>query len=495
MTDSSKKLHDLAQAVDSTEVPMAEVAGGVIRATNAAFANCYGECSGKTYADFFAPDQVEQLEWLLGSMHNEADKIVLTLREDLGSDFAGKQVMVQLWPLSEHFCLLSMQLDFSMRRLADIDELTRLPNRRKAMMLLDIETARAQRESNFCLTLADIDHFKSINDTYGHDIGDLVLREVSKAMSAALRGGDWVARWGGEEFLILTSNSDIIEGIRPIERIREQLKKTAYEGAPDLKVTMSFGMVSSAADRNVRGLIYRADILLYDAKQNGRNRIEVSGKEKSVWWFAENIRSAVHEERIKAGMLPISGWQGEPLLAQALPYLAGEEDYGETEKMLAAAARLHEQVLVDHTLLMGCRARGSEAAPYFFPLRKSLLAEHEGAVMDCLQHIAPMYAGIDALSPPPETALATIAALGKPVVLFNYDGAHAPAHLLGIENLSHVVFSGTHAAPGMMALLNKNGIKCYAPSSRPLSAEEAVDLQQLGFTGYVAPLAMENISR
>jgi diguanylate cyclase (GGDEF)-like protein len=159
------------------------------------------------------------------------------------------------------------------------DELTRLPNRRHILALAG-EQVQAARQGGepFCLVALDVDHFKRINDTYGHDVGDLVLQRVAHACRSALRREDWIGRTGGEEFLAVLPRTSSAVALDVGARLR-----SAVEGidcadlAPGLKVTASLGVTEwNPGDPSLDAVAKRADDSLYRAKQGGRNRVELS---------------------------------------------------------------------------------------------------------------------------------------------------------------------------------------------------------------------------
>lgn len=127
------------------------------------------------------------------------------------------------------------------------------------------------------LILIDLDHFKAVNDTFGHQVGDLVLREVSKLLIQSVRPTDVVARFGGEELIILMRDADERVAARHAEELRAKIERLAFNAHPELKVTASFGVssanVSSLIDSQT--VIGRADKALYEAKEGGRNRVNV----------------------------------------------------------------------------------------------------------------------------------------------------------------------------------------------------------------------------
>ena len=162
------------------------------------------------------------------------------------------------------------------KELAIRDELTGLFNRRHMVSVLNAEGQRTDRsQGRFCLCLIDVDHFKAINDEWGHGTGDEVLRSLSNVIAAGLRETDMVARWGGEEFLVLFTETDCEDATVVIERIRLMLSKTVVSSAmPELRVTFSAGLTTYQVDESIVATIERADQALYQAKATGRNRTE-----------------------------------------------------------------------------------------------------------------------------------------------------------------------------------------------------------------------------
>ncbi len=159
---------------------------------------------------------------------------------------------------------------------ARTDFLTKLINRRAMVQQMQAEVARIERaEGVFSIVLVDIDHFKKINDNFGHDIGDEVLKAVSRAFEACVREQDIVSRWGGEEFLILLPNTTQIDAAEQAERLRQlldsdQMKIDRYPH----RVTASFGVSEYHNGQSVESLLKQADVALYQAKAQGRNRVQ-----------------------------------------------------------------------------------------------------------------------------------------------------------------------------------------------------------------------------
>lgn len=157
--------------------------------------------------------------------------------------------------------------------MANTDALTGLNNRKFVDSLLRHEAIRANRTNMpLSLIIMDIDHFKRINDTFGHQTGDLVLKRVAKALKNTIRSIDCVGRWGGEEFLLVCPETSISAAIELAERIRKQIESLHFEKG--LAVTISCGVAGLKQGERTERTIARADEQLYQAKRNGRNRVE-----------------------------------------------------------------------------------------------------------------------------------------------------------------------------------------------------------------------------
>ena len=169
----------------------------------------------------------------------------------------------------------NVQLSLEM---AITDQLTGLHNRRYMARHLDSLISNAQRSNKaLAFLIMDIDHFKSVNDTHGHDIGDEVLREFANRISAKIRGIDLACRYGGEEFVVVMPDTDVDFAYTIAERLRKSVETTPIEISrmPNaLKVTISIGIAASlGGDDNADKLLHRADQALYRAKREGRNRV------------------------------------------------------------------------------------------------------------------------------------------------------------------------------------------------------------------------------
>jgi len=169
----------------------------------------------------------------------------------------------------------------AMRFKATHDTLTGVWNRGAILEMLEREVSRSRREGvSLGALIADLDHFKCVNDTYGHLAGDAVLREVTRRMQVDVRPYDAVGRYGGEEFLILLPGCDHSATRDKAERLREAIVREPVEtGAGNLKVTMSIGGVATSDWPSDSGnqLLQMADAALYRAKEEGRNRTVMAG--------------------------------------------------------------------------------------------------------------------------------------------------------------------------------------------------------------------------
>lgn len=125
---------------------------------------------------------------------------------------------------------------------------------------------------NLSVLFFDVDHFKNINDTYGHATGDLVLQKISQAISDSMRQGDIVARWGGEELVVSMLGANEKDAKEKAEEVRKRIEDLKFEN-DDMKFTVSVGVASSFGKLTCDDLINRADIAVYKAKQNGRNKV------------------------------------------------------------------------------------------------------------------------------------------------------------------------------------------------------------------------------
>ena len=168
-------------------------------------------------------------------------------------------------------------LQEQLRAQANTDELTGLLNRRRFLGLLDREVLRAKLHGGaLCVVMLDIDHFKQINDTYGHLGGDVALKQLAELLAKNVRPLDMVARYGGEEFVIIMPNTPADKAMMGAERLRQMVEKTRWRFSADpvtLTISMGLAMLSSFGQGTGTELVLQADKALYAAKHQGRNRV------------------------------------------------------------------------------------------------------------------------------------------------------------------------------------------------------------------------------
>ena len=180
--------------------------------------------------------------------------------------------------------LENARLHSIVERQALVDGLTGISNRRGCEDALSHEIARAGRMSApFTLVVTDLDYFKQINDRYGHDAGDDVLREFASVLRLTLRESDLAGRWGGEEFVMLLPGTEADGGVQLAERVRAGLRERSFHGRDGavFGVTASFGVAQHQPGEGERQLFAQADRALYEAKRHGKNRVESSRRIRS----------------------------------------------------------------------------------------------------------------------------------------------------------------------------------------------------------------------
>lgn len=171
--------------------------------------------------------------------------------------------------------LFSSRAFDAVERLATTDGLTGLLNRRSLDARLEEAVARARRSGQpLCVLMTDVDHFKSVNDAWGHGTGDEVLKGVARVLLDGARTTDLVGRLGGEEFVVICEGTDVAGAVVVAERMRQALKAVTFDtGKGPLSVTSSFGVALWLADESAQAMLERADQKLYQAKQTGRDRV------------------------------------------------------------------------------------------------------------------------------------------------------------------------------------------------------------------------------
>ena len=174
---------------------------------------------------------------------------------------------------------IDMELEYSYlqeetKKIAFEDKLTKAASRLKFEETLKdlIQISSRFEEQKFCLIILDIDNFKRVNDTFGHDYGDVVLKKVAGCIKTNTRSSDTFARWGGEEFVLILPMCRLEEGAAFAQKLRKFISNIPFEKIEN--ITCSFGVVEFTPEDNEKSLLKRADLLLYKAKEKGKNRVE-----------------------------------------------------------------------------------------------------------------------------------------------------------------------------------------------------------------------------
>jgi diguanylate cyclase (GGDEF)-like protein len=164
----------------------------------------------------------------------------------------------------------------SLRKQAHHDALTGIYNREQIVNLLTTAMQDLPNDHALCLVMADLDHFKKVNDSYGHLVGDAVLKWITSRLKRSMRAFDSIGRYGGEEFMIILQNTDLEEGREIAARLRQTVSSSPFHSDDtNIKMTISMGLTQYRPGDTVRSFIERADTALYQAKHTGRNRVSV----------------------------------------------------------------------------------------------------------------------------------------------------------------------------------------------------------------------------
>jgi diguanylate cyclase (GGDEF)-like protein/PAS domain S-box-containing protein len=167
------------------------------------------------------------------------------------------------------------QLEEELRRLSETDVLTGAYNRRYFIQKLDKEVERTKRyKGNFSVIMLDLDHFKRINDRHGHNTGDMILKQVTVAVESRIRKIDVLARWGGEEFVVMLPRTTAVQAKSLAEDLLLRISSLPPPGT--CRITASFGVTQYAPGDTVDTIVQRADNLMYAAKARGRNQVVLS---------------------------------------------------------------------------------------------------------------------------------------------------------------------------------------------------------------------------
>lgn len=225
-------------------------------------------------------DQHSICRSLVGTVHHFNGQLMLVAEYDVADmERLNAQVIelnLELAEVQRSLARANRTLQASEERLTQLsstDPLTGLANRRHLMDFLQKAWLRSQRfDSTFSVIMADIDFFKAINDQHGHDQGDLVLKAVSAQMQAMVRKVDLVARFGGEEFVIVLQEAPLPAAVELAESLRQAVTELAFEAMPQ-GITCSYGVAQLGPDQTIEQLLKHADQALYQSKHGGRNRV------------------------------------------------------------------------------------------------------------------------------------------------------------------------------------------------------------------------------
>lgn len=192
-------------------------------------------------------------------------------RKDITHEKSLEEMNVKLEKLVEEKTRELTIRNEQLKKLSETDDLTGIYNRTRLKEYLSLELKKASRyESTFSIVLLDLDHFKKVNDTYGHLKGDYVLKEVANLVSSLIRSVDLFARWGGEEFVIVVFHQDKQSATVLAQKIREKIYSSDFDG---LKISASFGVTEYIPGDTEENIFERADEAMYKAKESGRNRV------------------------------------------------------------------------------------------------------------------------------------------------------------------------------------------------------------------------------
>lgn len=505
-TDNNNIGEVLHQAIDSSKTPKAVLVDDAITYGNSAFIALCGDVIGHSFYSIFTANHADQLQWLVSSASTESEKIVLSLNTHRTG---GRSILVQYEPLNHSIAILTLHSSYSRQRLADIDELTSLPNRRRANMMLEVAARRLLRhpEFKFCIAYCDIDFFKKINDTHGHEVGDDVLRHIGQVLQAGLRENDWAARWGGEEFIIFLDESDLATGIEPLERMRKTIETAKIPHHPQISTTMSFGIVCSddgfdlpdAKAVSIATLLGKADTLLYEAKINGRNRIEWDKKDGTIW-VKDNIEEAVDNQQIYPVFYPIVDFNGN-LVKSRILCCVRHTTAADTIKFLKAADRLLMRGWVDWTLLKSLDFKQLQAAktPFIFPvssyicntnLEEMIAIFRDNPFLQCSLHHHRHFSP-DALNALPQA--------NSNIALAEVNISQFPMDVLNTHNVRSIILSNPNPISAETVNFIQEKAQVFAQfedettAIRPPTAEEIAQIKAAGFNGYVSGAASEEI--
>ena len=289
ITETKKKLKMLAQAVEQTdEMVMITDEEGIITYINDAYiaqtgykhseligkkANLFS--SGKHDNAFYQElwDTINSGKTYSNTLINKKKDTQLYYEEKTITPIFDENDVIQNFVSTGRDITSRINMEKELHERATLDSLTGIFNRHSGNELINLEINKAHRYKNtFAVLMLDIDHFKKINDTYGHDVGDNILEEFTKLISLHIRKSDAFIRWGGEEFIILSPNINKQESISFAEKLRVDV--ASYKFVKGINISASIGVTIFKDGDTKESILKRADLALYEAKTSGRNNIK-----------------------------------------------------------------------------------------------------------------------------------------------------------------------------------------------------------------------------
>ncbi len=281
-------------------------------------------------------------------------------------------------------------------QLATFDELTGVPNRRALKEVMEREHGRATHKGlTYCVALLDVDRFKLVNDAFGHATGDRLLAAVAQVLKGGLRQGDWIARWGGEEFLCFLPETGAERGALIVERLRRRIEQATFRLREQrIEVSVSVGVAElTSREEPLEMVVARADSALSSAKQGGRNRVVVADNSHSVMSTrASQVQAALQGGRLRAAYQPIVALDNRQVVAEeTLARILGDDGTMlEAGSFIEEASQMHLLHRIDHALIRSsmerCTARvlAGDIAHQFVNVSADLL-RHPELVADLLR--------------------------------------------------------------------------------------------------------------
>ena len=285
--------------------------------------------------------------------------------------------------------LQQANLKLMLEKMASFDHTTGLMNRRAFTEIIHREHAQSKRSGKpFSLLLMDLDRFKLVNDNYGHETGDKILRGISEISRSTLRSCDWIGRWGGEEFLAILPDTDEAEAQVIAERLRESIDQFSIQlNGQLIKATMSIGVSSFPQDGETPDFLIRAaDAALYEAKKTGRNRVVAAKEKHEIYSIASRINKAIANNRLMPAYQVIVDLKTRDTVAEeALARLIDENGKPiEAMQFISAATELQLTHLIDSEIIKRTMSRcadniaaGGERLAHFVNLSGDFLLHQE----------------------------------------------------------------------------------------------------------------------